>query len=109
MKLPVSQLLELAPYALQAGVLVVGWLISRRLKAPEQRARAEALARIANDTAAAVYAANPGASWAKLLEETVRELSAAAGLPTRNEGAIQRAAAGALARAQGFAFPEPRK
>ncbi len=47
-----------------------------------------------------MLAKNPTDSWRNLLANTVREVSNAAGLPTKNAGAIERAAAAALVSAQ---------
>jgi hypothetical protein len=40
---------------------------------------------------------NPNAKWAELLQLTVNAISTAAGVPTTNKDAIERAAAAALA------------
>jgi hypothetical protein len=77
---------------------VGSWVASRIVK-PRDHERAQHLANIASDAVALVLANNPTASWATLLADAVRQISTAAGVPTNNAAAIQRAAAGALAKA----------
>lgn len=80
--------------------LIVASLIIRSIKNPTDRDRASLLSTIANAAAALVVSKNPTAPWANLLADVIREISTAAGLPTQNAKAIERAAAEALA-AQG--------
>lgn len=83
---------------LGAVALALGTWIARRLTTPQSHQRAALLAQIATDAAALVMATNPRATWATLLSETVAKVTAAAGLPVTDRGAIERAAAGALVR-----------
>lgn len=80
-----------------AALLLGAWL-SKRIVTPKDGERASLLAEIARGAAALVVSLYPKASWAELLEQTVNQIAAAAGVPTRNAAAIQRAAAEALAR-----------
>lgn len=80
--------------------MVAAW-IHAYIVAPrhqERVARAELLAKIANDAAAYVLLNNPRSVPAAMLADVVSRINGAAGLPTTDSGAIQRAAAGALAR-----------
>jgi len=79
------------------ALLIGGWWV-RRQSTPTEQSRAQHLAQIATDTAALVVSANPKAAWAQMLEQTVQQLTGAAGIPVTNRDALQRAAAGALAR-----------
>jgi len=79
-----------------ALALVLGGWIARRITSPRAHERAQLLAQIAADAAALIVATHPKMAWTQLLTEVVRVVSAAAGVPTRNAGAIERAAAGAL-------------
>jgi hypothetical protein len=63
-----------------------------------QQARAFLLRMIAEDAAALVVALNPKAPWAQLLAAVVQQVATAAGTPTQNQAAIERAAAAALVR-----------
>lgn len=85
----------LYPVITAVAVVLGGW-IARRITSPRAHERAQLLAQIAGDAAALVVATHPKMGWAQLLAEVVRVVSAAAGVPTRNAGAIERAAAGAL-------------
>lgn len=82
---------------LSSAAIILGGLLLRRLNTPTARDRAEHLAIIAGAAAALVRSKYPNATWTTVLEQTVNEIAAAAGLPTKNRGAIQRAAAAALA------------
>lgn len=76
-----------------------GWLARKIGGAHDQQAafhRAQILSVIAQDAAALVVSLNPTASWATLLEQTVKQIASAAGLPVTDQQAIQRAAASAL-------------
>jgi hypothetical protein len=74
---------------------VGGW-IGHRFTAPKHQDRAALLERIAVAAAALVVSLNPNANWATLLEMVVNQIASAAGTPTTNRDAIQRAAASAL-------------
>lgn len=89
---------EIIEPLLKTAALIIGGLLLRRLSKPSDKARAEHLALIAGAAAALVRSKYPNATWSQLLQETVREISMAAGLPTRNGSAINRAAAEALSR-----------
>jgi hypothetical protein len=89
-------LLTIAAPVFQSAAMLVGVWIAKKITTPTDHARAELLARIAQSAAALVVMNNPGASWANLLDMTVREISNAAGVPTTNHSAITRAAAAAL-------------
>jgi hypothetical protein len=80
------------------GVIAVGiggWIASR-IKKPTDLDRAKLLAEIARDSAALVVTLNPTADWGTIVKQTVDAILNAAGLPTRNLGAVERAAAAAL-------------
>jgi len=87
----VSQIISLA-------ALAIGGWFARRITRPTSQQRAQHLAQIAADAAALVVSLNPTASWAAILEATVRQIANAAGLSITDRAAIERAAAGALAR-----------
>lgn len=73
--------------------LVLGALLLRRLKTPNDRERAQLLAALARDAAAIMIARNPNARWPEL----VRLVANAIGTKiTDNREVIERAAAGAL-------------
>jgi hypothetical protein len=72
-----------------------GWLGTRIIQ-PRDHDRAAALDAIARGAAALMLSLNPQKKWAELLSLTVDAISRAAGLPTRNRDAIERAAAAAL-------------
>lgn len=78
-----------------AATLVGAWL-AHRITTPKDHDRALLLERIALGAAALVVSLNPKADWATLLEETIKQIVTAAGLPTQNGDAIHRAAAAAL-------------
>jgi len=73
-----------------------GWLGTRIIR-PRDHDRAHALDAIARGAAALMVSLNPNAKWAELLQLTVNSISTAAGVPTTNKDAIERAAAAALA------------
>jgi hypothetical protein len=76
-----------------------GWIARKIGLAHDTQAalhRAQILAVIAQDAAALVVSVNPTAVWSVLLEQTVKQIAAAAGLSTTDQQAIQRAAASAL-------------
>lgn len=81
---------------LGAIAIGVGAWIGHRVTKPRDHERAAVLDRIAQGAAALVVRMNPTSSWAVLLQNTVQMIAAAAGLPTKNAGAIERAAASAL-------------
>lgn len=71
------------------------WLI-KKYKTPTDLERATLLSHIAEAAAALVVSLNPKADWATLLQQVVAQIASAAGLPTNNMAAINRAAAAAL-------------
>lgn len=81
-----------------AATVLGTWLGSRIIR-PRDHERAAALDAIAKGAVALVVALNPSAKWADLLKLAVTAISSAAGLPTSNRDAIERAAAAALAAA----------
>lgn len=81
---------------LAAAVAVGSWIGTRIIK-PTDKDRAEHLDVIARAAAALVVGMNPTAPWATLLQNVVNQILTAAGLPTSNRAAIERAAANALA------------
>ncbi len=78
-----------------AAVAIGTWIGSRLLK-PTDLQKASHLALIAEAAAALVVSTNPKANWPILLDLTIHQIDSAAGLPTHNAPAIQRAAAAAL-------------
>ena len=76
-------------------VAAAGW-IAQHITKPTDLDRAKLLSIIANAVAAYVLSLNPGAVWADLLRDVIQGISSAAGLPTRNAQAIERAAIAAL-------------
>lgn len=83
--------------ALGILALALGTWISNRIVKPKDHERAELLARIADAAAALTLSLYPKATWAELLDKVVQNILAAAGVPTRDRGAVERAAAAALA------------
>lgn len=80
------------------AVPVLGaWLI-KKFKTPTDLDRAQLLAHIAEAAAALVVNLNPKAPWAELLQQVVQQIVSAAGVPTTNQAAINRAAAAALVK-----------
>jgi len=84
------------PAIVSAGALVFGGWLARKVATPKAHDRAATLAYIASGAAAGAVVAMPGSTWAKLFEDTVKQIAAAAGLPTTNRAAINREAARAL-------------
>ena len=80
---------------LTAAVGLGGW-IATRIKKPSDKDRAEHLSLIAAEAAALVVSLYPNASWSDLLARVVAQIADAAGVPTGNSQAIQRAATAAL-------------
>jgi predicted MFS family arabinose efflux permease len=78
-----------------AALVIGSWLGSRIVK-PRDSERASLLAEIAKAAAALAVSMNPNASWKLLLVNVVNQIATAAGVPTKNQAAIQRAAALAL-------------
>lgn len=76
----------------------IGGLVLKRLHTPTDHDRAVILAHIADGAAALVASLNPKQSWPDLLKAVVTAIESAAGLPTSNAGAIERAAAAALVK-----------
>lgn len=94
--------LDLATKAVPiVGLALALWVSHRISRAADHQAeahRAVTLSAIASDAAALVSTLVPAATpVAHLIEQTVAEMSGAAGLPTTNPKAIERAAAGAVA------------
>lgn len=89
---------HLLTYLLPLIVSAAALWITRALKTPRDWERAQLLALIAEAAAALVVSINPRAPWANLLQETIKQIAAAAGLPIRDRAAIERAAASALAQ-----------
>jgi hypothetical protein len=87
----------LSPLLLGFAVAAGHWLGSK-IKNPTDADRATILAHIADGAAALVIALNPKANWTDLLKSTVQAIEAAAGVPTSNAAAIERAAASALSK-----------
>jgi hypothetical protein len=77
------------------AIAVGGWL-GRRIITPTDAQRAAHLDKIASGAASLAVSMFPNQPWAILLENTVKQIAAAAGVPTANRDAIQRAAAAAL-------------
>ena len=88
--------LEFIQSMLSLVAIAVGGLIAHKINKPTDVDRATILARIAEGAAALVLSLYPGKSWAELLKLTVQQIIAAAGIPTKNAAAIERAAAAAL-------------
>jgi len=78
--------------------VALGGLIAKALHTPQDHDRALLLEKIADGAAALVVSMNPRAQWADLLKQVIKAIEAAAGLPTDNAAAIERAAAASLAR-----------
>lgn len=84
---------------IQSVAIIVGAWLAHRIVTPKDHERAELLSRIAGAATALVLANNPNQPWSVLLDLVVREITMAAGVPTKNAGAIKRAAAAALTSA----------
>jgi hypothetical protein len=80
------------PVAGVVAALLHGWLV----KSPSDQERAAHLAQMAHDAAAWVVAFFPALPEKDLIQKIVDTLAAAAGVPTTNPQALERAAAGAL-------------
>jgi len=76
---------------------ILGTWIGTRIIRPRDHDRAAALDSIARGAAALVISLNPTAKWAELVKAVVQQIAAAAGVPTSNKDAIERAASAALA------------
>lgn len=89
----------LSPVLLGLGVALGNWFHGRIVK-PADYQRASILQQIAEGAAALVISTNtnPKATWPDLLKQIVQAIESAAGLPTHNADAIQRAAAAALTK-----------
>ncbi len=81
------------------AVPVIGAWFVKKFKTPTDLERAQLLAHIAEAAAALVVSLNPKADWATLLQQVVAQIAGAAGLPTSNASAINRAATLALMKA----------
>ena len=84
--------------AIGLAAVIVGGLAARHIKTPSDAQRAANLAQLAADAAALVAGNNPKNTYAQLLPMVVQAVSSGAGVPTDSGPAIERAAAGALAR-----------
>lgn len=85
------------PYALQlGGIAFAGWL-GKHVKNNSDAARANAIALVAKDVAAQVYANNPSLSWLDLVKQVADQLAGET-TPnfTSNRDVLERAAAGGL-------------
>lgn len=80
------------PLAGLVGALLHGWLSNR----PTDQERALHLAQMAHDAAALVSMTFPTLPEKDLIAKVVEQLASAAGVPTVDAGALQRAAAGAI-------------
>ena len=60
--------------------------------------RAQLLRLVAEEAAALVISLNPNQPWASLLANVIQQIAGMADPPTRNQAALQRAAAAALLR-----------
>jgi hypothetical protein len=89
----------LGPLLGQLGSLALAavgaWIGSRIIK-PTDKQRAEHLSRIAVEAAALCVSLYPGRAWPELVKLVVDAITKAAGVPTTNAQAIERAAAAAL-------------
>lgn len=94
-----SNLLSYVQLAVTVSIPILGRMIVTRLRTPSDVDRAQQLSIIANAAAALIVMRNPTSDWRMLLEQTIKQISAAAGLSTRNAAAIEREAAAALMRA----------
>ncbi|SRR6266849_7633254 len=90
--LPIAQTLSTL-----AIPVLASWLI-KKFKTPTALERATLLDHIAEAAAALVKSLNPTADWATLVEQVVQQIASAAGVPTTNRAAIQRAAVLALTK-----------
>lgn len=84
------------PAVLNLVLLGVGLLAARVIRTPADHERAALLARIANDAAALVVSTSGGKPWSVQFQAVVKAITTAAGVPTSNAAAIERAAAAAL-------------
>ena len=83
---------------LEVAALVMLPMLAGWLRKPKVHERAMALDAIARGAAALAMSLAPKASWAEKLSATIAQMEKAAGLPTANRDAIERAAAGALSQ-----------
>lgn len=99
MNLPLVEPLKHLPWPAitNFAALVIGGWIARGLNKTKAHQRAELLSTIARGAAALIVNAYPGRTWAELLAATVQKILDAAGLPTADPHAVERAAAEALA------------
>lgn len=86
------------PYVLQLGGVVFAAFVAKKVHNTADSARAQQLAAVAKDVAAAIYANNPTLPWVDLMKQVVDTLAGTA-TPniTDNRSVLERAAAGALA------------
>lgn len=83
------------PYVLQLGGVAFAAFLAKKVHTATDSQRAQAIATIAKDIAAAVYTNNPSLTWLDLVKQVVEQLAAQTGL-TENPLVLQRAATGAL-------------
>lgn len=76
----------------------LGGFFAHRFTSPKDLERASLLSKIAAGAAAFMVGLYPNKAWAELLQLVIGQIAAAAGLPTKNAAAIERAAADALAQ-----------
>ncbi len=76
--------------------VAIGTWLGTRIIQPKDHERAALLSRIATESAALALSMFPNAPWSTLVKEVVAMIAAAAGVPTKNASAIERAAAAAL-------------
>lgn len=74
----------------------LGGYFAHRYSSPTDTERAALLEQIADGAAALVVSLNPGKPWAELIADVAARVSAAAGVPTRSQTAVNQAAARAL-------------
>lgn len=86
-----------SPLLLGLGVAVGHWFGSK-IKNPTDAERAAILEKIAEGAAALVVSLQPKALWPDLLKSVIAAIESAAGVPTSNSGAIERAASLALTK-----------
>jgi len=84
------------PYVLQLSGVAFAAFLAKKVHNATDSVRAQAIARIAKDIAATVYANNPSLVWIDLVNQVVKQLADATGL-TDNAQVLTRAANGAVA------------
>ena len=87
----------LGPLVGLAATIIGGWL-GHRFTSPKAHDIGALLTRIAEESAAVIFAANPNAPLADLVRDTINRIASAAGLPTQNAIAIENAATAAIVK-----------